>query len=82
VADFKAISARNRLSIAYFGFISRKLFDYVVFADQEELIIDQLKLEAYPTHLVLDKNGNIKKIFNKGSELMAYIDENKSLFQN
>ena len=50
------------------AFLSKKLFDYVVFPDQEELIIDQLNLQAYPTHLVLDKNGNIKKIFNKGSE--------------
>ncbi|AKP51580.1 TlpA family protein disulfide reductase [Cyclobacterium amurskyense] len=64
------------------AFLGKNVFDYVVFSDQEELIIDQLKLEAYPTHLVLDKNGNIKKIFNKGSELMAYIDENKSLFHN
>tara|TARA_R110002124_G_scaffold223917_5_gene389328 strand:- start:42542 stop:42742 length:201 start_codon:yes stop_codon:yes gene_type:complete len=64
------------------AFLSKKVFDYVVFSDQEELIIDQLKLEAYPTHLVLDKNGKIKKIFNKASELMAYIDENQSFFQN
>jgi len=64
------------------GFLNKRAFDYEVFAEQEELIIDQLNLRSYPTHLVIDKNGNIKKIFNKASELMSYIDGNKSLLRN
>lgn len=61
-------------------FLKKRRFNYKVFPEQKELIQDQLNLSLYPTHLVVDKNGYIKKVFNKASELMAYIEGNKSLF--
>jgi peroxiredoxin len=61
-------------------FLKKRRFDYKVFPEQKELIQGQLNLSLYPTHLVVDKNGHIKKVFNKASELMTYIEGNKSLF--
>ncbi|GEO21901.1 hypothetical protein CQA01_24350 [Cyclobacterium qasimii] len=80
-SDIQFLSLATDSQSSLEDFLTKRAFDYVVFPDQEELIIDQLNLQAYPTHLVLDKNGNIKKIFNKASELMAYIDGHKSLLK-
>lgn len=75
--QFLSLATDTRTSLD--DFLNKRSFDYVVFPEQKELVEDRLKLRLYPTHLVIDKNGNIKKVFNKASELMAYIEGNKSL---
>lgn len=54
-------------------FLENKAFAYQVVPDQSEFI-NQLGLQIYPTHLVIDEQGIIKKIFNKASEMIAYVE--------
>lgn len=54
-------------------FMKKTAFDYAVVPDQEELISDKLKLNAYPTHIVIDKKGKILKVLNKAGELKSYL---------
>lgn len=63
-------------------FLLKRKFDYVVIAEQKELIQDKLNLMAYPTHLVVNEKGDIEKVFSKASELMSYIGKNESLRQS
>lgn len=58
------------------NFLNNTEFVYVVIAEQEKLT-----LTAYPTHLVVDENGIIKKVIAKASELISYIDNDRSLKQ-
>jgi hypothetical protein len=46
---------------------------------QKELIQEKLNLAAYPTHIVVDENGNIKRVFDNASELISYIEKDTSL---
>jgi peroxiredoxin len=60
-------------------FLSKKAFEYEVVPGQKEFILKTLSLDAYPTHLVVDKNGTIRKVVNKASELIAFLDRESSL---
>ncbi|NMM47700.1 TlpA family protein disulfide reductase [Marinigracilibium pacificum] len=55
-------------------FLKKKEFDYPVVASQKDYIKNELKLHAYPTHIVVDESGKIKKVMNKASELISYMD--------
>ena len=59
------------------AFLSNKKFDYQVVSDQRDLIQEKLNLQIYPTHIIVDENGIIKKVVNKASELISYIDHRK-----
>lgn len=60
-------------------FLKKTKFEYAVIGEQKELIQDKLNLKAYPTHLIVDENGIIKKVFDKGSELISYIEKDTAL---
>jgi len=36
-------------------------------------IEDTLNLKQYPSHVIVDKNGNIERIFNDASKLKPYF---------
>jgi peroxiredoxin len=58
-------------------FLQQKEFDYKVVPDQKEFIFTKLYLNAFPTHLVVDKNGTILKVVNKASEMIAFLENGK-----
>lgn len=60
-------------------FLSKKAFEYEVVPGQKEFILKTLSLDAYPTHIVVDKNGTILKVVNKASEMIAFLDHEPSL---
>lgn len=60
-------------------FLENQEFKYAVLPNQDELIQTKLKLNAYPTHLVVNKTGKIEKVFSKGSELIAYLEKHKTV---
>lgn len=64
------------------NFLKRNEFKYDILPDQEHLIENELKLSVYPTHLIVNEKGIIKKVFEKASGVIAYIDQNKLLNDN
>ncbi len=60
-------------------FLQKQEFEYAVIGEQKELIQDKLNLTAYPTHLVVNEQGDISKVFNKASELISYIEKDATL---
>ncbi|GAB3918215.1 TlpA family protein disulfide reductase [Larkinella terrae] len=46
------------------AFLKKKKFDYVTVPDQESYMTDQLQLNSYPTHFVINKQGLITKKVN------------------
>ncbi len=58
-------------------FLQQKEFDYKVIPNQKEFIFKKLYLNAFPTHLVVDKNGTILKVVNKASEMIAFLEKGK-----
>lgn len=60
------------------SFLQKKEFEYQVVPNQKEFIRN-LNLQTYPTHLIIDKNGTIKKVVNKASEMIASFENLKEL---
>ncbi|RIV47225.1 TlpA family protein disulfide reductase [Flagellimonas pelagia] len=58
-------------------FLARKEFKYKVIPDQKSFILNELKSNSYPTHFIINKNGEIEKITNKASEMISYLEGNK-----
>lgn len=54
------------------AFLKDNVFDYKQIADQKTYLGNQLKIESYPTHFVINKQGLILKKTNEYNE-MAYI---------
>jgi peroxiredoxin len=59
------------------SFLKRKDFKYEIIPNQKDFIVKKLKLTAFPTHIVVDKNGVIIKVVNKSSELIDFLENNK-----
>ena len=57
------------------NFLSKTEFKYAIVPKQESYIQENLGLSAYPTHLVVDKNGVIQKVVNKADKMMAFVDQ-------
>ncbi len=57
------------------NFLSKKPFKYEVVAKQKELIVSELGLNAYPTHLVVDANGEIIKVVDSASEMISFLKQ-------
>jgi len=55
------------------GFLLRKPFNYAVVPDQKSFLKDTLKVNLYPTHFIIDKNGIIVKVVNKGARLNSVL---------
>ena len=64
------------------NFLKKKDFEYQVVPNQREFIDKNLKLQIYPTHLIVDKNGTIIKVGNKASEMISFLENEKKLTNN
>lgn len=60
------------------AFLKKKTFDYAIVPDQENFMSENLQVNAYPTHFVVNKNG---KITNKTNDykVMTYALEKATL---
>lgn len=56
-------------------FLSKKPFDYPVVADQSKLITEDLGLEVYPTHIIVDQNGIIKAVTSSAKEMITILEK-------
>ncbi|WP_250432391.1 TlpA family protein disulfide reductase [Hanstruepera flava] len=62
-------------------FLNKTEFKYEVVAEQKNLIQNKLNLRAYPTHLIVDKNGHIEKVLSTASELITYLEDKQPVRQ-
>ena len=64
--------------------LTQKEFRYPVVHSQKEFLKNQLKIKQYPTHIIVDEYGNIKKMFNNADSLVTYLDNmiNGDLMEN
>jgi len=54
-------------------FLLKKPFNYTIVPDQKSYLKDILKVKLYPTHFIIDKNGNIVKVVNKAVRLKSIL---------
>ena len=54
-------------------FIAKKPFRYAVVPEQTDYLAQQLKVNAYPTHFLLDRKGRIVKVSSSISDLKPFI---------
>lgn len=55
-------------------FLSKKEYRYPVIPDQKDFIKNKLEVIQYPTHLIIDKYGDIKKMVNNVDSLILALD--------
>lgn len=70
-----ALDAKDELR----SFLQKQQFTYAVVPDQKELIAKQLQLQIYPTHIVVNGNGNITKVVNKASEMISFLEHTQQM---
>jgi peroxiredoxin len=54
-------------------FLKRFQFDYAVIPEQESYIMEQLQVNQFPTHLLINKQGRIAKVVNNHQELTTAL---------
>jgi thiol-disulfide isomerase/thioredoxin len=64
-----ALDAKNDLV----EFLGKKHFNYAVIPKAESYINDSLNVSMYPTHLLIDKKGDIVKVTNTIEELKPFL---------
>ena len=60
-------------------FLAQKKFNYAVVADQTKFITKELNVSSYPTHLIIDSNGIIRKVVNKADEMILALNDKEFL---
>jgi len=64
-----ALDSKEKLN----QFLSQKTFNYAVVADQEQFINNELRINSYPTHLIIDRIGKIFKVVNRAGEMISAL---------
>lgn len=55
-------------------FLEKTEFKYAVVPNQKDFIAKVLKFKAYPTHLIVNKEGLVQKVFKNAEEMMVALD--------
>ena len=67
-----AIDSKPKLE----AFLKRKRFDYPIVANQEGFMSEKMRVDAYPTHFIINKNGVIVSVVDNPDEI-EYALKNK-----
>lgn len=62
-------------AIALKAFLKKTTFKYQVVADKTDYLMNELKIAGYPTHLLVNKNGEIAKVSNKLEDLVTALSK-------
>jgi len=54
-------------------FLKKTRFDYRTVAGQKIYMTNKLKVNAYPTHILIDKEGNVVKVANSVNEVRMFL---------
>ncbi len=57
------------------SFLNKKQFKYAVVPDKGKYMSDQLVVNAYPMHVLIDKKGKIVKITNSTDDIIPFIEK-------
>ena len=57
------------------AFLNKTTFKYQVVADKTDYLMKELKISGYPTHLLVNKNGEIAKVSNKLEDLVTALSK-------
>jgi len=63
------------LQCGLISFLNTKDFKYAVVPDKEKYMSEQLRITAYPTHILVGKNGKIVKVVNAITDLVPFIEK-------
>lgn len=90
VAEFPELNElvennKNRNDIAFISlaldqpdkltqFLSKKSFSYAVIANQSEFMSKKLDVRSYPTHLIVDRDGVIRKVVHNANEMIMALE--------
>jgi len=56
-------------------FLTKKQFRYPVVADQKVFMTDKIEAKQYPTHLIVDEDGNIEKMVSSFKQLKEALNK-------
>lgn len=56
------------------SFLLKKPFRYAVVPDQKQFLFYNLDIKSYPTHIIIDKNGIIRKVVQEADEMIAALE--------
>jgi len=56
-------------------FLKTKEFSYAVVPDMKAFMNEDLSIKMYPTHLLIDRSGNIVKVVNRIGDLVPFIEK-------
>ncbi len=73
--DVVFLSLSSDKSSKLLQFLTKKEFRYPVVADQESYMKDQIEIRQYPTHLIIDEDGNIEKMVSSVDQLVAALEK-------
>lgn len=65
-------------------FLSTRTFEYSTIPSMKKLMLDDLLISSFPTHIVVGRDGRIKKVVGTAAELIAFMEKEikpKSLYQ-
>lgn len=57
------------------NFLIKKEFRYPVIAEQKKYMTKKLNIKQYPTHLIVNEDGNIVKMVSNVKALISFIDQ-------
>lgn len=69
---FLSLALDNKKDLV--NFLENIEFKYQTVPNQSKFIKEKLKLEIYPSHIIVDKKGKIKKVINKASQLSKFLE--------
>ncbi|MDB5021058.1 MAG: alkyl hydroperoxide reductase/Thiol specific antioxidant/Mal allergen [Pedobacter sp.] len=71
--DIVFLSLATDDEVALKGFLKRTRFDYETVAQQDRYMTDKLNVNAYPTHVLIDKAGHIVKVADSVDQLEKFL---------
>jgi len=90
VAEFPALNElvekyKNRTDVVFISlafdaakdldsFLLKKPFRYAVVPDQKQFMFYDLDVKSYPTHIIIDQNGIIRKVVTKADEMIDALE--------
>lgn len=72
---FVSLAMDNKQDLA--KFLTTKEFKYAVIPETRSFMIDEMHINMFPTHLLIDRKGKIVKVVNKIDDLIPFLNKEK-----
>jgi peroxiredoxin len=74
-SDVEFISLALDSSNEIKSFLKKNNLNYSVIPNMENFILSKLGIEIFPTHIVIDQQGRIMKVFNDAKKLQPILNK-------